>query len=75
MEVLLKFKGHSSGIVKMCNIGTEVLATVSETGELAFWNLRIAQDLACSKAVQFRVSNALECEHSGVDDSQSLNVS
>lgn len=53
MEVLLKLVGHSSAVVKMCKIGcTDVLATVSETGELAFWDVRIAQDLAIAAPLQ-----------------------
>lgn len=46
MEVLLQFLGHSSPVVKMSKLGsTEMLATVSVTGELAFWDLRLAHDL------------------------------
>jgi WD40 repeat protein len=46
MEVLLQFLGHSSPVVKMSKIGSsQILATVSETGELAFWDLRFAHEL------------------------------
>jgi WD40 repeat protein len=50
MEVLLTFLGHSSPVVKMTKIGSsEMLATASETGELAFWDLRLAQDMASTQ--------------------------
>lgn len=50
MEVLLTFLGHTSPVVKMSKIGSsEMLATVSETGELAFWDLRLAQDMASTQ--------------------------
>lgn len=49
MEVVLKLVGHRNAAVNMCIVGnSDVLATVSEGGELAFWNLQIAQDLASS---------------------------
>lgn len=57
MEILLKLVRHSSAVVKICNIGcSQVLATVSETGELAFWDLRIAQDLASTAQLQKHVA-------------------
>jgi WD40 repeat protein len=47
MEVLLTFCGHMSEVMKMCKTGdSRLLATASESGELAFWDLRLAQELA-----------------------------
>lgn len=49
MEVLLQYLGHSGPVVKMSKAGSgDILATVSETGELAFWDLRLAHDLVRS---------------------------
>lgn len=61
MEVLLQFSGHNSSVVKMIKLGcTEVLATVSETGELACWDLRFAHDLISDVDVQRTASNSTD---------------
>eukprot|EP00892_Ulva_mutabilis_P003746 jgi/Ulvmu1/1743/UM117_0020.1 len=47
MENVLTLLGHSSPIMKMAKVGaSELLGTASESGELAFWDLRLAHDLA-----------------------------
>jgi WD40 repeat protein len=49
MEVLLTLCGHASEVMKMCTLGAgRLLASCSETGELAFWDLRYAQQLSGS---------------------------
>jgi hypothetical protein len=48
-QVLLTFMGHQSPVMKMCKTADRnLLATASEIGELAFWDLRIAQELVSS---------------------------
>jgi WD40 repeat protein len=52
MEVLLTLCGHSSEVMKMCVLGDgQLLASCSESGELAFWDLRYAQQLSCSSGL------------------------
>lgn len=57
MENVLTLLGHSSPIMKMVKIGpAELLATASESGELAFWDLRLAHDLALLSASHYSTS-------------------
>lgn len=52
MEVLLTLCGHMSQVLKMCKPGAgQLLASASESGELAFWDLRYAQQLASSSSL------------------------
>lgn len=54
MENVLTLLGHSSPVMKMVKVGvSETLATASENGELAFWDLRLAHDLALLSASQY----------------------
>jgi WD40 repeat protein len=54
MEAMLTFIGHSSPVMKMCKIGSsDTLATASEAGELAFWDLKLARELATSSQAHF----------------------
>ena len=47
MEVLLTLCGHTSQVRKMTKpSASHMLASASEGGELAFWDLRFAQQLA-----------------------------
>lgn len=47
MEALLTLLGHVAPVVKMCKAADRgLLATASEAGELAFWDLRLAHELA-----------------------------
>eukprot|EP00892_Ulva_mutabilis_P011975 jgi/Ulvmu1/914/UM101_0023.1 len=54
MENVLSLLGHSSPIMKMVKVGpSELLATASEGGELAFWDLRLAHELAFLSASHY----------------------
>ena len=47
MEVLLTLHGHMAPVMSMCKAGdSHCLATVSQGGELAFWDMRLATELA-----------------------------
>lgn len=46
MEVLLTLCGHSGEVMQLCKTAAgNVIATASENGELAFWDLRYAREL------------------------------
>ena len=49
MEVLLTLQGHTTEVLQIIAAGTgNVVATASEGGELAFWDLHLAAELASS---------------------------
>jgi WD40 repeat protein len=49
MEVLLTLQGHTAEVLQISGAGVgNVVATASEGGELAFWDLHLAAELASS---------------------------